>query len=1540
MSQLAEFLSIGEKLGLTDVKLKEFVEEQVEREEKRRKEEIDREEKRRNEEIAREEKQRQDAIDREERAAKRELEKMKIELQMRKGVTDKEDSDCERRKTAKAPKLPQFRDDKDDIDAYLERFERYAKAQDWKPDQWATNLSALLGGKALDVYYRMPLDTAGDYLELKASLLKRYNLTEEGFRERFRFSKAEPGESPQQFMTRLESYLKKWMQLASVKEEYEELRCLLVKEQFIDACHKDLAVFLREKKPKLLQEVVEAAERFQEAHGGHISGTRRTQSAYKKPEHQSRDTHKNTRDDWNKSERVIPRASVRTQPTEDRNCYICNEKGHMAKNCNKIGRPEVRTCFLCNKKGHIAKNCKTVFSQNDKRVASCIFPQSSSENSCYHRVEDNLKQTVTGCACTFQQQKDSNGSAPEKCSIHCCSCLNKLPVCLVMELEGIDEDATHIDEDGVKVPICHMLCDNPVPVCFCGDVPTSQGFVNRKQATTMRDTGCAGVIVKCGYVEPGQYTGHNKICRLVDGSTRRFPTAMVDLDSPFYVGKYEAMVMPTPLFDVIIGNIPGAREPTDRDLDWRAGVHDGEASEGVGAVTTRSQAKRLNKDISPLQVAEGPAELTDTGRLIQDQKADDTLKFIWNKIEKMEPPNATKSAESWYEVKEGLLYRYVRKLNNPNQPIVEQLVVPEARRSRVTKLAHDSLMSGHMGIQRTTERILNNFFWPGVYSDVKRFCQSCDICQRTTPKGKIPKAPLENMPVIDTPFKRIAIDIVGPINPMSERKNRYVLTVVDYATRYPEAVPLPTIETERVAEALLEIFSRVGFPSEILSDMGSNFTSGLMKEVTRLISVKHLTTTPYHPICNGLCERFNGTLKQILRRLCSERPSDWDRYLPAVLFAYREATQESLGFSPFELVYGRTVRGPLEILKTLWTGEAKGEEVKTTYNYVLDLREKLEKTMEIAHEELRRAATKHKSMYDRKTKDRVFTAGDDVLILLPTDNNKLVMQWKGPFAIIERVGKNDYRIQVKDKIRIFHVNMLKLYVPREACSCVQEPDFCFAWDLVATAVVEDEDPSDNESLINTLSSDVEESYLDVKYGTSLTTEQRQQAEKLVSKYRDIFTNLPGTTDLCEHKILLVSDEPIKMKPYPLPYSVRQAEKEEVDRMLASDIIERSDSPYCSPIVMVKKKDGSMRFCIDFRRINQITIVDSEPMPNPEDIFATLEGDAFFTKIDLSKGYWQIPLRKEDQCKTAFSTPEGHFHFKKMPFGLVNATATFNRLMRSVLHGIPRVHSYVDEILGHTPTWSEHLQILEEIFTRIRNAKLTVRPTKCEIGCKSLSFIGQQVEQGTMQPHAEKVAEILQAPIPKTKRQVRSFMGLVGYYRSYIPNFSALAAPLTNLLKKGQPREVKWVPEADVSFQKLKEMLSTHPILRLPDLTRPFILQADASDSGVGASLLQEFDDGKFPVAYASKKLLPREMAYSVIEKECLALVWAIKRYMKYLFGSEFILETDHQPLTYIAKAKLTNSRIMRWALLLQNYKFQVRSIKGKDNVVADYLSRL
>ena len=408
-----------------------------------------------------------------------------------------------------------------------------------------------------------------------------------------------------------------------------------------------------------------------------------------------------------------------------------------------------------------------------------------------------------------------------------------------------------------------------------------------------------------------------------------------------------------------------------------------------------------------------------------------------------------------------------------------------------------------------------------------------------------------------------------------------------------------------------------------------------MKEVSRLLSVKQLTTTPYHPSCNGLVERFNGTLKAMLRKCCEEQPKQWNRFIPALLFAYRDTVQDSTGYSAFQLLYGRQVRGPLTILKELWTSNIEDEEVKTTYQYVVDLRQRLEDTCKLAQEELVKNSKKYKTYYDTKAKVRSLKKGDEVLLLLPSDNNKLLMQWKGPFTVMEKVNPFDYKVNIKGKIKTYHGNMLQQYHRRpKNVDDVQESETQM---LSCVSVIEESEMEivqeeckeiDNKWLsVEFPAYTSKESVSDVQFCNNLSPEKKAEIQELLNEFSDVFSDVPGTTNIVEHEIKLTSSQPVRSKQYPVPYSLKKDIKEEIENMIKLDIKEPCNSPYASPVVMVRKTDGTYRFCCDFRKLNSITVFDAEPIGNPEEIFSRMTQDKYFTKIDLSKGYWQIKMKK-------------------------------------------------------------------------------------------------------------------------------------------------------------------------------------------------------------------------------------------------------------------------------------------------------------------------
>ena len=1145
--------------------------------------------------------------------------------------------------------------------------------------------------------------------------------------------------------------------------------------------------------------------------------------------------------------------------------------------------------------------------------------------------------------------------------------------CLLVLPENGEEPLVSPKVEGRTLPKLNSAYDRAGLMSQRMPVVSGRLMPQNSPVGVLRDSGCSLCVVRSNLVEEGQFTGREQQVTLIDGSIKTFPVAEIEIDSPYFQGKIEAVCMPGSLCDVVIGNVEGAREPGDPNFEWEPPQRSIEEVEGVVvaleaenlveeesdteeeeieqamAVETRAQTERSSEGLKRLKVVSSVAEL-DPQELAKEQREDVEISHLWDKVRTGPTDHRSKYI---FVVDKGWLCRQKRDPDDPSKGIgTKTLVVPKKYRGDIMKMAHESLVSGHFGNNNTLAKIQTQFFWPGMTEDVTKFCQSCNICQRTVSKGKVTKVPLGKMPLIEVPFHRIAIDLVGPLIP-SARGHRYILTVVDYATRYVEAVPLTGISTVEVAEQLVSIFSRVGFPLEMLSDLGTQLVSDLMKEVARLLSITQIYCTRYNPKNNGLVEKYNGLIKKVLIRMSKEQPRQWDRYLPALLFALREMPTSSLGFSPFELLYGRTVRGPMSLIREAWTRDTAGSEPKPEYQYVLDLKERLSSTWDLAHEQLGRMAAKYKGYYDKKAKPRSLNVGDKVMVLLPTDHKKMLLRWNGPFEVVEKRYEHDYVINMSGVHKTFHINLLKRYFTRE-----EEPEQvlagCFEQvegisvtegdDDVIDWLGDGSDPELDEMceqyIVPTPSSIQKEFVQDVKVNTELKEGQTEQVWDLLYKYQDVFTDVPKRTTLMKCKLNLTTNEAVRSRPYAVPQSMMETIRKEVEDMVRLGVIERSDSPYGHPIVMVKKADGTNRFCIDFRRLNKVTVFDPEPIPNPQDLFAKLAGSKWYTKIDLTKGYWQLPLEEGDKPKTAFLTPQGKFQFRYMPFGLMTAGAQFTKLMRIALEGIPNVVSYIDDILLFSSSWQEHLETLEKVLRRLREANLGAKPSKCSVACSHVTFLGHEVGQDTRQACPQLLDKIAEASRPTTKTQVRAFLGLTGFYRDYIQLYADIALPLTDLTKGKASEKVKWGAEQEKAFQKLKRCLVEPPILHMPCFDKLFILKVDASEVSLGAALVQETDGREFPVAYASRKLLPRERRYATVEKECLAVVWAVKHYEFYLYGRVFEIHTDHKPLLFLIEKRTTSQRLLRWAMVLQQYRFRVLSVPGKKHHLADCLSRL
>ena len=458
----------------------------------------------------------------------------------------------------------------------------------------------------------------------------------------------------------------------------------------------------------------------------------------------------------------------------------------------------------------------------------------------------------------------------------------------------------------------------------------------------------------------------------------------------------------------------------------------------------------------------------------------------------------------------------------------------------------------------------------------------------------------------------------------------------------------------------------------------------------------------------------------------------------------------------------------------------------------------------------------------------------------------------------------------------------------------------------------------------------------------LSEKEQQYLRQCLIKYQIIFAKNDedlGRTNLVQHNIEIGEGRPIKQHPRRLPMMMRNVEQEEVDRMLERNIIVPSSSPWASPTVMVKKKDGKIRFCIDYRKLNEITKKDAYPLPRIDDCIDNLDGAKYFCTMDLQSGYWQVMMDPEDQEKTAFCTRSGLYEFKVMPFGLTNAVATFERLMETVLRGLQwnECLVYLDDVIVFGSTFEQTLERLTHVFDRLSNAGLKLKPSKCSLFAEEVNFLGHVISRSGVRTQQSKIEAVQKWPIPQNVKDVRSFLGLAGYYRRFIRNYAKIARPLHRLTSTRE--KFTWNEECQQSFEALKSALTSAPILGYPRQDGQMILDTDASGIAVGAVLSQKQDDQEVVLAYMSKSLTPAEVNYCVTRKEMLAVVTAVKTWRPYLLGRKVLLRTDNSAVAWAKRIKEPVGQMARWLQELGCLDLEEQHRPGRVHWNADALSR-
>src|SRR5664279_2095115 len=1393
------------------------------------------------------------------------------------------------------------RQDPNDVHLFFTTFERAVELNKIPRDRWPAIIHAIVFGKAQRVLAALTLEEVQNYDTLKATLLNAFDVCAEVFRKRFRNLTKNYNETYIEFSFKIQEEFERWLLKAEIRD-FEALQQLFLLERFnqIIADDSDLVMWMLNKTPKTLSEAARVADEF--------STLRRvSKNTYKKQYNNSSESRSVENKTTNESPTVMQNST--NEKTETNNSSWGNDRqnkfGGFAKS-NKSFHVPVVTCAYCKKSGHVIGNC---FKLRNRREGNQRFGNRGNNQSSYHA--DNC------LVSTLNFEKRLNDLVDSRYRPHC------------FEVTVIRPDKTEVS--------LTCLRDTAALQSLIRDIDVDETTIS--------------------FVDTREF---RQICGI--GGTRiSVPLVQIDLRAESVSGSFDLGVcnnLPSGV-DLLAGNDLFVIDDVNTCVVTRSQTAAQRQAESAGAVDNtvrvdvsapivnssdvgRSGAPEidiLDADMALSQLFADPVQpvplsVIDRTTLISLQHSDVSLSKYFDLAREPVDPN---SSEKFY-FKSGVLMRRWHHRMQPTDTGHSQVVAPTPIRRQLLYICHDIPASGHLGIRKSLDRLIRHFWWGSVQSDVREYVRTCHECQCVGKGSKKVIAPLYSMPIVSEPWSVCAIDIVGPLPVCDETGNRFILTILDLSTHFPEAVALKQHTARDVVLALSTVFSRVGFPGEILSDLGSDFTSELMQIFLHEFNIGHLRCSAYHPMTNGSIEKYHSCLKNSLKALAERFPNSWDAALCWVLFGYREVVNETTGFSAFELLYGRAVKGPLTLIKDAMLEETDlSRSQKNVVQFMLEMRERLRTALDMATAHAEEQRSKAKVWYDRKARLQEFKPGDKVLMLLPIPSTPLQLKLHGPYEIKERLGPVDYVISTPDRRktrRVCHVNLLRPYRQRDI---IQFPDLPKQHPVCTINIVETEEidnlPSVKSSVVNKLLSE---------NLAELTPKQQSELTSILAKYESVFSDKPGRTNLCEHHIeLLPNVKPFFCRPYRLSPDKAKFLKEELAELKNLGIIEEAPSngtTWASPVLMVPKADGTLRLCTDMRQVNLRTAVDPFPLPRIEELIDRVGQATFLTKLDMVRGYWQVPLDAASVPISGFVTLFGHFRWRYMPFGCRNAPATFSRLLMRLFAKLEEFcAAYLDDIIIFSMSWEDHKRHVADVLERIKKAGLTLNLSKSEFAVAEVDYLGYHIGRGRVQPREKKIAALLQFNRPADRKQLQQFLGLAGFYRKFLPNFSHLSAVLSNLLRKDVKFE--WSQDAETAFLDLKSRLGSRPILRPPDFSKPFCMAVDASNVAAGGYLFQVIDDVEHPICFFSRKLDVHQRNYSTVEKEALGLVLAVRAFSVYFGSLPVTVYTDHNPLVFLNKMSNHNQKLLRWSIELQQYNLNIVHRSGKDNLIPDILSR-
>ena len=899
----------------------------------------------------------------------------------------------------------------------------------------------------------------------------------------------------------------------------------------------------------------------------------------------------------------------------------------------------------------------------------------------------------------------------------------------------------------------------------------------------------------------------------------------------------------------------------------------------------------------------------------------------------------------------GLLYKRDKIAGRP----VQQLVLPVTRRKEAFRLAHSTC---HLGVEKVYQRMRLSFVWPCMKKDLKLWSDRCDVCQRHKRVTYLDRTPITPIPRADEPFSVMFYDCFGPILPDTaapKPRYNYGIVIIDSSTRYPWCEPLPNLSAKSVCSALISVFSMASVPRELISDNGSNFTSKLTKEFLARLGCSPKFCLPYHARSVGLSERLVQSMKSMIGKLAAENPRSWHHQIKFALWALRETVNSTTGVSPYQLLTSYPMRGPCAILADSWSGDQPlplniG---KSVVDYLMDLRANIERGLDFAQEHAERAQQAYAEYFNRKSRDKYFEEGDEVLILTPdTTKTKTFARWQGPARVTEVLSPHGYIVELNGVRQRIHADRIRRYL-REVDE-VTTPDTELSTNVSSStcAVVyeNDSDFGDIHVVETDMKGDKTElpsSKIAAETVSHLSPQQRDELFALLDKYAVCFRDTPGFTDKAVHNIVVTDDfKPRRLPQYKIPHRLRAEVDRQIREMLDLGIIEESDSPMASPVVCVLKgKDGKdgVRVVVDLRYVNRYTVRDQFPVEDINDLLQEVGNSRYLSTFDAKSGYHQTPVNPEHRWLTAFICNGSLYQYARTPFGAKNSGGTFCRAVSEILKPVREfTKSYVDDMIVHSDEWTDHLRHVEKFLQAISDSGMTLSLKKCEFGKSQVKWCGQLVGSGIRLPDHTKVACIQALMAPKTKRDLRRILGMFAYFSEYIENYAEKALPLTRLTGKTTPDKIPWGETEQRALDELKVALikATQQPLHIIDWNKAFEIHCDASDHSISGYLGQQTDTGERPIAFFSSKLSPAQRKWAIIEKEAYAAIYACKKFRSFIFMCpEINLHSDHNPLLYLTESAPKSARLMRWALALQEYPIKWHYKRGQDNIVSDFLSR-